>query len=88
MDGKNQGISFQNQGTIFDFQKLQVRLLPQHPIPFTLFACLLLYLKFLILTSCKVITKAQLYSTKPELRFLSGSNSARGVLQVRDHEDL
>ena len=35
-----------------------------------------------------VITTAQLYSTNPELRFCGGSNSARGVLDIRDGEDF
>ena len=35
-----------------------------------------------------VITTAQLYSPKPELRFCAGSNPARGVSEVRDGEDL
>ena len=35
-----------------------------------------------------VITTAQLYSTKPVLRFCAGSNPARGVLEIRDGEDL
>ena len=35
-----------------------------------------------------VITTAQLHSTKPELRFCAGSNPARGVLEIRDGEDL
>ena len=35
-----------------------------------------------------VITIAQLHSTKPELRFCSGSNPARGVLEIWDDEDL
>ena len=35
-----------------------------------------------------VITTAQLYSTKPELRFCTGSNPARGVSEIRDGEDL
>ena len=35
-----------------------------------------------------VITSAQLYSTKPELRFCAGSNPARGVLEIRDGKDL
>ena len=30
-----------------------------------------------------VITTAQLHSTKPEPRFCAGSNSARGVLEIR-----
>ena len=30
----------------------------------------------------------QLHSTKPELRFCAGSNLARGVLEIRDGEDL
>ena len=35
-----------------------------------------------------VMTTAQLYSTKPELRFCVGSNPAGGVLEIRDGEDL
>ena len=35
-----------------------------------------------------VITTAQLHSTKAELRFCTGSNPARGVLEIRDGEDL
>ena len=35
-----------------------------------------------------VITTAQLYSTKPELRFRAGSNPARGVSEIHDDEDL
>ena len=35
-----------------------------------------------------VITTAQLQSIKPELRFCSGSNHARGVSEIRDGEDL
>ena len=35
-----------------------------------------------------VITTAQLHSTKPELRIRAGSNSARGVSEIRDGEDL
>ena len=35
-----------------------------------------------------VITTAQLHSTKPELRFCAGWNPARGVLEIRDGEDL
>ena len=35
-----------------------------------------------------VITTVQLHSTKPELRFCAGSNTARGVLEIRDGEDL
>ena len=31
---------------------------------------------------------AQLHSTKPELRFCTGSNHARGVLEIRDGEDI
>ena len=34
------------------------------------------------------ITTAQLHSTKPELRFCAGSNPARGMLEIRDGEDL
>ena len=36
----------------------------------------------------QVITTAQLYSTKPELRFYPGSNPARNVPEIRDGEDL
>ena len=35
-----------------------------------------------------VITTAQLYSTKTELRFSAGSSPAQGVLEIRDGEDL
>ena len=35
-----------------------------------------------------VITTAQLHSTKPELRFCTGSNPARGVSGIRNGEDL
>ena len=35
-----------------------------------------------------IITTAQLHSTKPELRFCAGSNSAGGVLEIQDGEDL
>ena len=35
-----------------------------------------------------VITTVQLHSTKPELRFCAGSNTASGVLGIRDGEDL
>ena len=35
-----------------------------------------------------VITTAQLHSTKPELRFCRGSNSARGVSEICNGEDL
>ena len=35
-----------------------------------------------------VITTAQLHSTKPELRFCTGSNPACGVSEIRDGEDL
>ena len=35
-----------------------------------------------------VITTAQLHSTKPELRFCTGSNPARWVSEIRDGEDL
>ena len=33
-------------------------------------------------------TTAQLHSTKPELRFCAGSNTARVVSEIRDGEDL
>ena len=35
-----------------------------------------------------VITTAQLHSTKPELKFCTGSNPAHGVSEIRDGEDL
>ena len=35
-----------------------------------------------------VIATAQLHSTKPELRLCGGSNPARGVLEIRDGEDI
>ena len=35
-----------------------------------------------------VITTAQLQSTKPELRFYAGSNSARGVSEIRGGKGL
>ena len=35
-----------------------------------------------------IITTAQLHSTKPELRFCTGSNPARDVSKIRDGEDL
>ena len=35
-----------------------------------------------------VITTAQLHSTKPELKFCAGSNSARSVSEIRNGEDL
>ena len=41
--------------------------------------------------SCRVvpiITTAQLHSTKLELKFCAGSNSARGVSGIRDGEDF
>ena len=34
------------------------------------------------------ITAAQLHSSKPEIRFCAGSNSARGVSEIHDGEDL
>ena len=38
--------------------------------------------------SVVVITTAQLHSTKTELRFSAGLNSARGVLEIRDGGDI
>ena len=35
-----------------------------------------------------VISTAQFYSIKPELRFFAGSNPARGGLEICDGEDL
>ena len=34
------------------------------------------------------VTTAQLHSTKPELRFCTGSNSARSMSEIHDGEDL
>ena len=36
----------------------------------------------------EVITTAHLHSTKPELKFCTGSNPARGVSEIRNGEDL
>ena len=38
------------------------------------------------LNRSEVITTAQLHSTKPECRFCTGSNPARGVSEIRDGE--
>ena len=35
-----------------------------------------------------VITTVQLHSTKPELRFCTGSNPAHGLSEICDGEDL
>ena len=35
-----------------------------------------------------VITTAQHHSTKPQLRFCTGSNPADGLSEIRDGEDL
>ena len=35
-----------------------------------------------------VISSAQLYSTKAELRFCAGSNHDRGVSDIRNDEDF
>ena len=35
-----------------------------------------------------VITNAKLYYKNPVLRFCAGSNSADGMLEIRDDEDL
>ena len=35
-----------------------------------------------------VITTAKLHSTKLELKFCASSNTARGVLEIRDAEDF
>ena len=53
------------------------------------FFCLLLSLvNHLWRCGLVVITTAQLHSIKPELGFCAGSNSARGVSEIRDGEDL
>ena len=39
-------------------------------------------------TSVVVITTAQLHSTKPDLRFCTGSKPARGISEICDGEDL
>ena len=45
---------------------------------------------FLNMWRCGVvaITTAHLHLTKPELRFCAGSNPARGLLEIRDGEDI
>ena len=35
-----------------------------------------------------VITTAQLHSTKPELRFCAGSNTAHAMSEIRNGEDF
>ena len=35
-----------------------------------------------------LIATGQLHSNKPELRFCAGSNTAHGVSEIRDGEDL
>ena len=39
-------------------------------------------------TSVVVITTAQLHSTRPDLRFCTGSNPAHGISEICDGEDL
>ena len=39
-------------------------------------------------TGVMVISTAQLHSTKPELRFCAGSNTARGVSEIPESDDL
>ena len=36
----------------------------------------------------EIITAAQLHSTKPELRYCTGSSPVNGVSEIRDGEDL
>ena len=38
--------------------------------------------------SLVVISTVQLHSTKPELRFCARSHHARGLLEIRNGEDL
>ena len=54
---------------------------------------MLIYLGMVALTKLwrrgvMVITTSQLHSTKLELRFCAGSNSARGMSEIRDGENL
>ena len=41
-----------------------------------------------IIATVNIITTAQFHSSKPELRFCTGSNPARGMSEIRDGEDL
>ena len=45
-------------------------------------------LMILVARGVRVITTAQLHSTKPQLRFCANSNPALGVSEIRDGEDL
>ena len=47
-----------------------------------------LYIYVIYMYGVVVITTVQLHSTKPELRFCTSSNPARGVSEIRDGEDL
>ena len=47
-----------------------------------------LYLSLFVVPRCNGYHTAQLHSTKPEHRFCSGSNPARGVSKIRGGEDL
>ena len=49
---------------------------------------LLSWMSFQIRNFSFVITTAQIYSAKPELRFWRGSNPARAELEVCDNENL
>ena len=42
----------------------------------------------LTIVALVVITTAQLYSTKPELRLWGGSNPGHGVSEIQDGENL
>ena len=43
---------------------------------------------FILVHGVVVITTAQLHSTKPELRFCAGSNTAHAVSEIHDSEDF
>ena len=43
---------------------------------------------FISLVAIKIVSTAQLYSTKPKLRFCAGSNPVNGVLEIRNGVDL
>ena len=49
---------------------------------------MLLVIDFIWLRGVAVITTAQLHSTKPKLGYCVGSKPARGVLEIRDGEDI
>ena len=48
----------------------------------------IIHSKMVIQRGAVAITTAQLYSTKPELKFYAGSNPAPDVPEIRDGEHL